>query len=40
VGHERAHAGLVGQGKGLAGLGGRLINVRGSAMRGDLTEEA
>jgi hypothetical protein len=40
VGHERAHAGLRGKGKGLAVRGGRLVDVRGLAMRRNLTEEA
>src|SRR5215471_1097134 len=40
VGHERAHAEFLGEGKGLAVVGGCLVDVRGSAMHGDLTEEA
>ena len=40
VGLERAHAQLLGQGEGLAVVGGGFVDVRGSAMRGDLAEEA
>ena len=39
VGLERTHAEFLGQGKGLAVMGGGLVDVRGSAMCGDLTEE-
>jgi hypothetical protein len=34
---ERAHAGILGQGEGLVAMGG-LVDVRGRAMRGDVTE--
>ena len=40
VGLEWAHAEFVGQGEGLAVMGGGLADVRGRAMRGDLAEEA
>ena len=40
VGLEWAHAELFGQGEGLVVMGGGCVDVRGSAMRGDLTEEA
>jgi hypothetical protein len=36
---ERAHAQLVGQGEGQLVVGSGLVNVRGSARRGDLAEE-
>ena len=40
VGLERAHAELLGQGEGLAVMGGGLVDGRGSTMRGDVAEEA
>ena len=36
---ERAHTQLLSQGKGLAVMGNSLVDVRGSAMRGDVAEE-
>jgi hypothetical protein len=39
VGWKRAHPQLLGKGEGLMVVGSRLVNVRGSAMRGDLAEE-
>jgi hypothetical protein len=40
VGLERAHAECLGERKGLAVMGGGLVDVQGSAMRGDVAEEA
>jgi len=40
VGLERAHAEFLGQGKGLAVMGGSFVDIRGSVMRSNLTEEA
>ncbi len=40
VGHERPHAECRGQDKGLAVMGGGRIDVQGSAMRGNVAEEA
>src|SRR5256885_8529622 len=40
VGLEQAHAEFLGEGEGLAVVGGCLVDVRGSAMHGDRTEEA
>jgi hypothetical protein len=39
MGLERAHAELVGEDEGLTVMGGGLIDVRRSAMRGDLAKE-
>jgi hypothetical protein len=40
VGHERAHAELLGKGKCLTVRGGSRVDVRGSTMRSDVAEEA
>ena len=39
MGLERAHAQLFGQGEGLLVVGGGLVDVRGSAMRGNVAED-
>ena len=39
VGLERAHAEIVGEGEGLAVMGGGWLALRGITPRGDLTEE-